>query len=173
MTARYRCAHCGELHDGPLFSYGADAPAYWYGLPEAERDARAELSDDLCVIDEEFFFIRARLLIPVHGGPHDFEWGVWVSLSEQNFRHAIERWNEPGREREAPSFGWLSTELPLYPSTLNLKSLVHTQPVGERPLVELEATDHPLAVEQREWITLQRVQDIAEQLLHSPAAQAD
>lgn len=173
MTDRYTCSRCGEVHDGLPFSYGADAPAYWYAIPEAERDGRAVLNDDLCAIDEEFFFIRARLLIPVHHGPCDFEWGVWVSLSERSFRRTIERWKEPGRERDAPSFGWLSTELPLYPSTLRLKTMIHTQPIGERPLVELEATDHPLAVEQREGIALRRVQDIAEHLLHGPATQAD
>jgi len=32
--------------------------------------------------------------------------------------------------------------------------------------VELESTDHPLAVEQREGITMDRVQEIAEALLH-------
>ena len=64
-------------------------------------------------------------------------------------------------------FGWLSTHLPVYePSTVNLKTLVHTQPVGERPLLELEPTDHPLAVEQREGIDLARVQELAERLLH-------
>lgn len=35
-----------------------------------------------------------------------------------------------------------------------------------RPLVELEPTDHPLAVERRTGITLGRVQEIAETLLH-------
>jgi len=43
---------------------------------------------------------------------------------------------------------------------------VHTQPVGVRPVVELEPTDHPLAVEQRTGITVARVQEFAEQLLH-------
>ena len=47
--------------------------------------------------------------------------------------------------------------LPLYPNTLNLKTQVHTRPVGERPLVELKPTDHPLAVEQRHGITMDRV----------------
>ena len=42
----------------------------------------------------------------------------------------------------------------------------NTQPVGERPLIELEPTDHPLAVEEREGITLARVRAIAERVLH-------
>jgi len=33
-------------------------------------------------------------------------------------------------------------------------------------VIELEQTDHPLALEQRHGITVQRVQEIAEQVLH-------
>ena len=40
------------------------------------------------------------------------------------------------------------------------------RPVGQCPWVELEPTDHPLALEQREGITLARVQEIAEKILH-------
>jgi hypothetical protein len=82
----------------------------------------------------------------------------------------VSLWTTPGREGEPPSFGWLSTELPLYQtSTLELKTHVHMQRVGQRPLVEVEPTDHPLDVEQRTGITLARVQEIAEALLHPPA----
>ncbi|APZ93323.1 hypothetical protein Fuma_02940 [Fuerstiella marisgermanici] len=56
--------------------------------------------------------------------------------------------------------------LPLYPDTFLLKTHVHTRTLGLRPFVELEPTDHPLAVEQREAITMDRVREIAEALLH-------
>ena len=39
-------------------------------------------------------------------------------------------------------------------------------PLGQRPLITLEPTDHPLAVEQREGITMARVQEIAEAAFH-------
>jgi hypothetical protein len=54
----------------------------------------------------------------------------------------------------------------LYPETLNLKTNVYTQPVGVRPFIELEPTDHPLAIEQRTGISWERVQEIAELVLH-------
>jgi hypothetical protein len=44
--------------------------------------------------------------------------------------------------------------------------MVHTQPVGERPLIELEETEHQLAVEQHHGITMSRVREIAEAALH-------
>ncbi|MFF0296871.1 hypothetical protein ACFYS8_16970 [Kitasatospora sp. NPDC004615] len=39
--------------------------------------------------------------------------------------------------------------------------------MGQRPLIELEPTDHPLTVEQRAGITRDRVREIAEAVLHS------
>ncbi|MEV0295490.1 DUF2199 domain-containing protein [Nocardia sp. NPDC050710] len=111
------------------------------------------------------FFIRARLILPIVDSENDFE--SVVSLSKANFARATELWTSPERVQEPPYFGWLSSEVPTYePTTLNLKTKLHSQPVGVRPIAELEPTDHPLAVEQRIGITLARVQAIAEQLLH-------
>ncbi len=124
------------------------------------------MSTDQCEIDGEHFFVHGLIQIPVIDGPNDFRWGVWVSLSPTNYQRMMDLWYQAGRESEPPYFGWLQTQLPLYPPTLNLKAMVHTRPVGMRPLVELEPTDHPLAVEQRQGITMKRVQEIAEQLLH-------
>ncbi len=62
-------------------------------------------------------------------------------------------------------FGWLNSRLPLYPDTLNLKTNVHLR-AAIRPWIELESTDHPLALEQQEGITLERVQEIAMRLMH-------
>lgn len=72
-----------------------------------------------------------------------------------------------------PYFGWLTTELaPYSPSTTNLKTHVHTRSLGQRPFIELEPTDHPLAVEQRTGITMDRVREIAEAVLHPNSGNA-
>ena len=78
----------------------------------------------------------------------------------------------PRNEREvrgvlSSDLCWLSTSLPCYPDTLNLKAQVQTRPLGMRPYVELEPTDHPLAMEQRTGISIERVREIAECVLHS------
>jgi hypothetical protein len=163
----YVCRSCGERHDEAPLSYGIDVPAYW--LDSFADDPSSSLQGELCVIQAEHFFIRGRILIPVVDADPEttFDWGVWASLSPANFERTVATWTVEGRESEPSAFGWLATELPLYrPTTLNLKTRVHTQPVGQRPLIELEPTDHPLAVEQRQGITMARVQEIAEFMLH-------
>jgi len=146
--------------------YGAEAPLSWYDIPEKERDERCALSKDQCIIDNKHFFMVGNLEIPVHGLDEPFSWDVWVSLSAKSFARVCELWEQPGRAAEPPYFGWLCTALPGCLNTVHLKTNVHTREVGRRPLVKLEPTDHPLAVEQRTGITLDRVQEIAQLVLH-------
>jgi hypothetical protein len=136
-------------------------------MTEEEKERRAVLSSDQCEVPDRLaFFIVGNIDIPILGSKDIFRWSVWVSLSRANYEKAGALWNTAGREAEPPYFGWLSTSLPGYPETLNLKTNVHTRPVGIRPFVELEPTDHPLAVEQRTGVTLERVCAIAELVLH-------
>jgi hypothetical protein len=125
------------------------------------------MTSDLCVIDESAFFIFANIELPIIDSPDRFVWSVWVSLSMQNFLRARELWHQPGREMEPPYFGWLNSSVPTYPETLNLKTNVHTRPVGARPFIELERTEHPLAREQRDGITWARVQEINAAIEHA------
>jgi hypothetical protein len=163
--AGYVCRSCGEWHDELPFAYHAPAPATW--SPELADDEDSELGEEQCVVRRAHFFVRALIRLPVLDAEQDFEWGVWVSLSDENFLRMSDLWEQEGREAEPPMFGWLSTELPIYTtSTLNLKAMVHMEPVGLRPLVELEPTTHPLSVEQRDGIDLARVQEFAARLLH-------
>lgn len=159
----FECRCCGRRHDELPFAHGFAAPAYW--SDEHAGDGTSRLDDDQCVIVGGHFFVKARLLIPVTDADTAFEWGVWVGLTEPNFDRMRELWTVPVREYEPPYLGWLATELSLYqPSTLRLRANVHTQPVGARPTIELEPTDHPLAVEQWTGITVGRVRTIAEEL---------
>lgn len=145
---------------------GSPAPELWFSIPEEEREKRAVLSSDQCIIEDTHYFILGRLELPVIDAPSPFVWLVWVSLSERNFVRAQQLWTVPGREAEPSYFGWLQTALPYEPSTLSLKTQVHTRPVGERPSIERRATDHPLSIEQRRGISLTRVQSIVERALH-------
>jgi hypothetical protein len=67
-----------------FLAFGAEAPLYYYFIPEAERSARCKLTTNTCIVDGEHFFVRGSLEIPVHDADEPFIWGVWVSLSPRN-----------------------------------------------------------------------------------------
>jgi hypothetical protein len=161
----FKCGSCGKVHEG-IPSFGWDHPLQYLEVPKNERSRRCFLTTDTCVIDDEFFFIRGCLEVPVIGQEQVFSWGVWTSLSEKNFLHFQHLFNESQRAQHGPFFGWLCSHIWLYPDTLNLKTMVHLRNDGIRPSVELEPTDHPLAVEQRMGITLDRVAEIYEKMIH-------
>jgi hypothetical protein len=162
----FKCKRCGKFHSEVPLNYRSEAPIYYDEIPQKERAKRATLSEDQCVIDGKHYFIAGNVEIPIKGSNQTFTYTVWVSLSEKNFMRAAALWHKKGREKEPPYFGWLSTRLPGYPDTVNIKTMVHTQPVGIRPTIELEPTDHPLAVEQRDGISRERIETIAELVLH-------
>jgi hypothetical protein len=162
---RFKCTSCGEWHEG-LPGYAAEAPLYYYSIPLEERAQRCNLGSDTCIVDHESFFVRGCLEIPVHGESEPFIWGVWVSLNKNSFDQFMGCFDEPKRSHIGPFFGWLSAALALYSSTISLKTRVHLRDNGVRPHIELEPTDHPLAVEQRTGIAAERVAEIYSRLEH-------
>ena len=161
----FKCSTCGEVHRG-LPDLAFDSPLQYHSMSDDERRS-AQLTSDTCVINDEDFFVRGLLQIPVHGRDEPFAYGVWVSLSRKNFERYQELFNASDRLDEPPYFGWLCNKLPGYPDTLNLKTNVHLQPYPLRPRIELEPTDHPLALEQGKGISIERLQEIIEANTHA------
>ncbi|HJQ24545.1 MAG TPA: DUF2199 domain-containing protein [Blastocatellia bacterium] len=160
----YRCTTCGEVHEG-LPDIGLDEPDYYWSVPEAERDKRVKLTSDTCVIDDEDFFIRGVLEIPVLDYPQTFGFGVWVSQKRENFQTYLDNWDSA---EIGPFFGWLSTRLNYYKDdTLLLKTMAHFRSGGRRPSIEVGESEHQLSIDQRDGITLAKAWEIVHFYLDS------
>ena len=166
MQYAWTCACCGKQFSTLPLDFGAVAPDYWYGLPPEEREVRAILTADFCTIDSEHHFTRGCLEVPILGMNEKLVFGVWVSLSEESARRAVDLWDADAIEDEPTRFGWLSTNIRVYPRTLELKTAVQFRARGLRPLVQVEPTNHPLADEQQHGVTVARVQEIVAALMH-------
>lgn len=161
----FACTVCGQRHELPL-QYSVNAPQAVLAVQPEERDRRIVMTPDQCVIDGRDFYLRGRILLPIVDSLEPFVWGVWAEVSPKSFLRANELWNTPGREKEPLFQGWLNTDIFLFGSTINLEVNVQTQPVGERPQFTIRDSSHPLAIEQRNGITLERAEEIAEMILH-------
>ena len=143
MDHSWTCRCCGKQFSTLPLSFASAAPDPWFAIPEAERDKRAQLSSDACIIDDKQFFVRGCLEIPIRVLGQTFDWGVWVSLSQSSFERVGELWEVDVRQDEPPFFGWLCTELSVYPPTFGLKTRVHLRNNGRRPFVEVEPHSAP------------------------------
>lgn len=166
LQTGFDCTICGEHHPELPLKYSVPAPLAFFRVPPEERTTRIVITPEQCVIDNRDFYLRGRILVPVHGLEDPFVWGIWAEISPKNFFLTHELWNSPGRE-DTPAFpGWLDSEIPIFGNTHNLEIEVHTQPVGRRPHFTVADPNHPLAIEQREGITLERVREIAARMHH-------
>ncbi|MCA9804676.1 MAG: DUF2199 domain-containing protein [Cyanobacteria bacterium HKST-UBA02] len=137
---------------------GSGWPAHYEDIPESERQERAILTSDTCIIEGRDHFIRGVIEIRVHDYPESFGFGAWVSLKKENFDNYLEH---PDSAEIGPYFGWLCTHIGYYkPETLGLKTMVHFKGNNERPSIELEPTDHPLAIHQKQGLTLEKAWEI-------------
>ena len=166
----FECATCGEYHVG-MPSFGWDYPVQYLLVPEQDRAGRVQLTSDACIIDAKWFFVRGCLEIPVHDYEEPLSWGVWCSLSRDSFLRYEDLVDRVGREAGECFFGWLCSAVPGYPDTQQLKTMVRVRPWPTRPFVELEPTDHPLAIEQRDGIPAAHARRIAESVMHPRSGQ--
>jgi hypothetical protein len=161
----WRCSACGETHQG-LSDLACGKPEQWPGAEDKAPNSALDLADnflseDFCVLEGRHFFVRAVLELPIPGANGKrFGFGVWSTLSRENFVRYVGTFDSGEQDGLGPWFGWFSNRLDRYPDTLNLKCQVHPVSGRQRPRIELEPTSHPLAVEQRTGISFDRVLEI-------------
>lgn len=169
---RWKCGSCDEWHTGPCLDFGFSQPYHW--TKDLDRSSRWSnlipralnkpnptfLDQDYCSIKGESFFVRGLIHLPIIGAAESLRWGVWGSLSRENFEKLLRMKDDPARVDVPPMFSWLSSQISEYPDTLGMKMFAHTQEPGTRPYFRLERCDHPLAVEYHHGITPERVREI-------------
>jgi hypothetical protein len=161
-TPEYNCTCCRKTHNGiPALTF--NHPFYWDEKKSTINSGENILTSDLCVIDKKEFFIRVILEIPINDTDQTFSWGVWVSLSKENFFRYKKVFGTKKELKEKRYFGWFSNQIPGYPDTLKIKTSVHLQGGKLRPKIVLDHSDpHPLCQEQHNGITMERMHELIE-----------
>jgi hypothetical protein len=162
---RYRCPSCSEIHQGfPALAYGL--PDAIFALSAEEREDRAIISSDLCILDDARYFIRCVLVVPVNGYEEKFEYGPWVEVAAEDFgRYSV--WFNLGA-----SPGWntikgqLANALPGNEhTTLGLDCrMVLPEEDDLRPTVEVTDAGHALYNEQVHGMAIMRATELISNL---------
>ena len=165
----WTCPCCGQPQSDLPLDIGAAKPDAWIGASEAEQ-AEGFLSSDICYLGPDNF-LRVCLELPIQGRNEVFTYGVWVSLSDASLDRVRALWSVPVPEDEPSKFAWLNTEIADFRGSAGLKGCIWLRNNNQRPRLELEPTDHPLARAQREGLTLDAV--LASVARHMPGHRAE
>jgi hypothetical protein len=153
---RYRCPDCRDIHDG--------LPDLCFALPDAifeldleQRQARALISSDLCVLDDERYFIRCVLEVGLTDHTEVFAYGLWAEVAARDFNRYAVYYNTDAPAQVATFEGQLANRLPQTEETLGLPcSIALSTEEGLRPNLEILDATHVLHAEQLTGIALDR-----------------
>jgi hypothetical protein len=158
----FQCSSCEQEHAGLPLSFAADYPDPYANLTTEARELRGAISSDQCIIDQQEFYIRGCLEVPILGTGEIFMWGLWARISETDFDEISDHWESEGRETIiGPYKGRLANALSIYTDTLNQRIEVRISPVGTRPLFFLEDAGSALYSEQRSGLSPQQAAEYA------------
>lgn len=165
MTTGFHCPGCDAWHDELPLNFSVAEPGAVPSDPSERARTVTGTGDFREVVQQgaTHYFIRGLIELPILESDQTFSFGVWTSLSERSYAAAREAYRK--QTGAGPFFGWLNNHIPIYPETVNLKTHVHVR-VDLVAAIELEPTDHPLAVEQRDGISMARVHEIVSALMH-------
>ncbi len=118
----------------------------YLSIPESERCNRALVSSDQCIIDENQFYIRGCLEIPIIDSDNVFLWGLWAFVKENVFQGSVGKL----------AFNLSRNNEPKDPSGSS---------TGARPLFVV-GEEHPLAEAQQKGISRDEAMELSSALLH-------
>ena len=145
------CSVCGETHAG-VDGWGYTQPQYWGQLTKAQQGL-GRINDDLCATDDQYFFVRAVLTLPLVDGPQaEFDMAVWGAVSSYDFKRYLETF--AAKQASLGSmFAYLASDITQFAGALNLEADLIPRD-GLRPLMRLRDADHPLVRAQKQGIRL-------------------
>jgi hypothetical protein len=171
---RYRCPSCTDKHAGfPALAYAL--PDVIFALSPTDKERRAVVSGDLCVLDDIRYFVRCVLRVPVHACADELEYGPWVELDVRDFCRYSVHFNGGGHPAWTAAEGRLANAFPAPGSlvtrggnplsTLNLACVIRAaEDPAHRPIVEVVDYTHPIYNDQTDGIPLPRAMEIVSQM---------
>jgi hypothetical protein len=158
------CSVCGEHHDERLLDIRLGLPHVIHLLDLDARTRRAWLADDFAVLDDERFFVRGLLELPIPGLDGRFAYGSWVEVSMRDFQELMRHWHD--EEQFAPVECAVANELEPYRDTLGLHATLRATAPDRLPAIELADAPHELVDAQRRGISVDRSDELAAVVLH-------
>jgi hypothetical protein len=163
MEQTFNCGTCGEEHSGLPKDYAFGLPDEVFALGYLDRYRRSRSNADLCILDEQRFFIRGVLPVPFADGDGEFVWGMWAEVTGEQHDLYLAGFHDDLSDNP-PFAARLANDVPGY-SCLRLQIDVQFRAGNDRPVFSVPSrVDHILARERRQGISRARHHEILEQV---------
>jgi hypothetical protein len=141
-------------------------PGAIHDLTDEERAGRTRLTDDFAVLDDNRFYVRGLLELPIPELESHFGYGVWLEIEQPDFAHLLKHWKDPDQSEFPGTPGLLANELEPYAPTNGLRVLLQPVSADLLPSVAVLDAAHPLAIDQQSGISGADSDRLASTVLH-------
>lgn len=152
---RYRCSQCDKVHVG-LPDVCFPTPDCVRDLPQDEFDNSCLISEDICIVGGNSYYIYCVLEVPVIDYPDRFGWGVWCETSWTPFKRYWETLSDPQAVRLPAAGGRIANNLANMPATAGTRCEIRFRRKGARPVVTLPPSKHRLYAIQQQGLTVEQ-----------------
>jgi hypothetical protein len=161
-----KCPYCGEIHDFDDLEVGFDLPDDVFAIPEPERSSRSRSTPDLCVLDDERYFLRGVLDFPCDDRRTPFGVGLWVETSKQSYDRYVELYSDPDQGNEPPFCGTIANTLDGYWDLRGVPVSIQLVSANERPSLVVTDPTHPAAHDQTQGVPAETLYELLWSNLH-------
>lgn len=168
MSDEVVCSECGKVHALTHTELVFRLPDEIFALSTEERSARCHISEDICMLDPQRFFVRGLLPLPVEGRAEPYRIGIWAEISPEVYRRIHALWSDPAQSDEPRLPGTLANEVPLNEKKLaGLSLLIQLTGLKTRPEFYVQSVEHPLHAEQTHGIDEHRALAYSDRTRHT------
>lgn len=151
-----KCPCCEKMvpaNDVELTYRKPDAIA---SMSEEDIESQCIYTNDYYVCDDEYFYIRCILPLPVHDTGREYCIGVWAQVSPNSFNRIWELWDDVEQSNEPPIPGLLANDVHLNTGVENSEIEVQLTGPTSRPIITVKDEGCSLYQEQQSGITIHR-----------------
>jgi hypothetical protein len=140
-----------------------------YRLPDAiacmdedEIESSCKYTNDYVVCDDEYFYLRCTLPLPVNDTDEDYSIGVWAQISSNSFNKVWELWSDENQINEPPIAGLLANCVHLNTGVEDAEITVQLTGPKTRPVITIQDINCSLYNEQQSGITIHRASEYSD-----------
>lgn len=104
--------------------------------------------------------VRCVLLLPIQGTDQPLGFGIWSTLSRDNFENYVDEFDEGHTGNGIEWTGWFMNQLPVFGETYANPCWVYPQKDRQRPHMLIQDETSELGRFQRDGISARQVLDI-------------
>jgi len=155
MSELIKCSCCDKMLPANQMELTFGLPDEIFSLSKKDREERTEGCTDLYILDDNRFFVRGLLPLPIKN-QNDYCLGAWAEISEKDFERIEDLWDTDVGADEPRIKATLSNSMPYTLSNGLTELEIQLQDSKSRPLFYVTSTSCTLYEEQSKGITAHR-----------------